>query len=408
MLDLYEQGLSRTQRGGTLFSYATNLSHLIRYAYAQNTPFLNITDSQFGFFITTLLGERSHSGSKSREQNHVLNVARNCLQFIQFISNALKAKPSLTILEKEYVIKLSNGNQVKRTGLTHPAMPIEYRVSRRFPINSENIKKLRLAAHRDTTTSHFIKARTRVAIRALEMTGGRRLEVVLLTVDAVRLAKETGHLSVQSVKQGRKISNIQNSRTEDPSIFREIPISTLDIKLLNEFVDLHRNPLVRKFISAQEDHGFLFVSETTGKPLTANHITYELHKLRKLAKIEEPVSPHLFRHRFITKIFVAEILRSEINTIDNFKLALLNTETLKRKVCELTGHKDVRSLDTYIHLAWDEAEQIRNGLPNLSKLHTIEAIREQLTEFMASLGESNTGPELKALHDLIASFEAIL
>ncbi|MCY1461907.1 hypothetical protein D9M71_796190 [compost metagenome] len=87
---------------------------------------------------------------------------------------------------------------------------------------------------------------------------------------------------------------------------------------------------------------------------------------------------------------------------------MLGSETLKRKVCELTGHKSLYSLDTYIHLAWDEVEDLKATLPSLIKLQSIDAIREQLNNLMAKLSENEITSELATLLDLLTSFEALL
>jgi site-specific recombinase XerD len=404
MLNLYEQGRSRSQRGGTLLSYATNISHLLRYIYAQNTSLLKITDSQFAFFITTLSGERADNGTKKREQNHVVNIGRNCLQLISYVSEVFSTPPKLSIETKEITVRVPNGTSIKRTVQFHPALALESRISKRFPINANNIKRLRLAAHRDQGCSTFIKARRRVMIRALEMTGGRRMELSLLSVDAVHSAALTGYLSVRTVKRGQS----QSPSDQQPVITREIPISPLDIKLFEDFITDYRAPLIGKFFTKEHDHGYLFVSESTGAPLQPNHMTAELHTLKRISGIEDPISPHLFRHRFITKIFVAEILKADVSTLKDFKAAMLGSETLKRKVCELTGHKSLYSLDTYIHLAWDEVEDLKATLPSLIKLQSIDAIREQLNNLMAKLSENEITSELATLLDLLTSFEALL
>ncbi|HBO3329447.1 TPA: tyrosine-type recombinase/integrase [Pseudomonas aeruginosa] len=408
MLDLYEKGFSRTERGGSLLAYAANISHLIRYAYAQNTPLLKITDSQFSFFITSLLGQRNATGEYTRNQNSALNIARSCLQLINFLSEELDTRAKLKIEKREITLILPNGTKINKFGLHHPAIPIEARLSKRLPINADNIKRLRMAAFHDKESSAFIRERRRVMIRALEMTGGRRLEVKLLTIDSVSQAEKTGNLVMRTAKQrGTTLIEDMQSATHNPD-FREIPITPLDLKLLKDFVEFHRKPLIKKLLGDTGDHGFVFISETTGRPLSSNTLTFELYKLRELASIEEPISPHLFRHRFITKIFVAEIMRKKIDTLDDFREALLSSETLKRKVAELTGHKNLASLDVYIHLAWDEAEQIKKSLSMFNKLQSIEAIREQVTKLIADLPKETLSPEIKTLLDLLESFEALL
>ncbi|MHC8403349.1 tyrosine-type recombinase/integrase [Pseudomonas sp. MDT1-17] len=210
------------------------------------------------------------------------------------------------------------------------------------------------------------------------------------------------------VKQVGKTPRADAPEHNDRLTYREIPISDRDIQLLKDYVDVHRAPLMAKHLTVQPDHGYLFVSETSGRPLCANTITFEIQKLRTLAHIAEPVSLHLFRHRFITKIFVAQIMRSKIGTLNDFKEALLNTETLKRKVQEFTGHKNLKSLDIYIHLAWDEAGQLRPPIHGMEQFQSLSAITEQVTHLIAELDQPGLDKSSRTLLDLIASFEALL
>lgn len=408
MLHLYEQGRSRSERGGTLLTYATNLSHLLRFAYANNTPFLAITDVQFCFFVIGLQGQRNDRGAPVRKQNTVLNIVRTCLDFIHYLSLSFVCTAKLTIHTRPYSIVLPDQSKIVRAGLSHPAMPLATRVSRRLPINTDNIKRLRLAAFNDPGASPFVKERRRVMIRTLEMTGGRRLELKHLTLGSVSHAQKTGHLRMLVVKQvGQNLSHDSAGNT-DHLRYREIPISERDIQLLADYVAFHRAPLITRHLKGQADHGFLFISETSGQPLRANTLTFELQKLGKLAHIDEPVSPHLFRHRFITKIFVAQIMRSKLATLSDFKEALLHTETLKRKVQELTGHLNSKSLDIYIHLAWDEAGQLQQPLPALEKLQSLSAITEQVTHLISQLNQPSLNKDSQTLLDLVTAFEALL
>ncbi|MHC8403348.1 hypothetical protein ACYZTX_28935 [Pseudomonas sp. MDT1-17] len=182
MLHLYEQGRSRTERGGTLLTYAANLSHLLRFAYANDTPFMAITDVQFSFFVVGLLGQRNAQGAHVRNQNPALNVVRSCLEFIHYLSTTFALPVKLSIQRKLYDRVLPDGTEIRGTGLHHVAMPLESRISRRLPVTTEQIKRLRLAAFGDQTASAFVRERRRVMIRTLEMTGGRRLELKHLTL----------------------------------------------------------------------------------------------------------------------------------------------------------------------------------------------------------------------------------
>ncbi|CAI8947572.1 tyrosine-type recombinase/integrase [Pseudomonas zeae] len=408
MLHLYSEGRSRTERGGTLLTYAANLSHLLRFAYANNTPFLSISDVQFSLFVVGLLGERSDKGAHVRNQNSALNIIRNCLDFIHYLTSFFDRPARITIVSKPYAILQQDGTRIMRRGLSHAAMPLETRVSRRLPISAAQIKHLRLAAFRDHTASAFVKERRRVMIRLLEITGGRRLELKHLTVASIAQAKQTGHLRMLVVKQVAQTLAASGLGKNEHLTYREIPINPGDLQLLADYNEFHRLPLMARIWQDQRDHGYLFVSETTGLPLRANTLTFEIQKLRTLAQITEPVSPHLFRHRFITKIFVAQIMQCQVGSVDDFKQAWLNSESLKRKVQELTGHRNAKSLDVYIHLAWDEAGHVREVLSPLEKLQSLSAITEQVTQLIGQLDQPHLAKESQALLELIGAFEALM
>lgn len=55
----------------------------------------------------------------------------------------------------------------------------------------------------------------------------------------------------------------------------------------------------------------------------------------------------MFRNRFITKLFVALIEQHEFENPDSFRRALLDTETIKQKIQQWTGHANLSSLDVY-------------------------------------------------------------
>lgn len=403
LLELYERGLSRGDRGGTLFSYATNISHLIRYCVAQNTKFLDLSDIQFNFFIKTLLGQRKAGGEKNRSQNTVHNIAKNCVDFIGFLSAELNSPSRLTITTQEHVLYTQDDSKLVRYSRSNSAVPTLTRVETRFPINQTTIKRLRLAAALDPSASAYVKSRRRVMIRCFEMLGARRAEIGQLRIPDVVTARKTGHLRVLTLKGGERSSI--NPEAENIGRYREIPISSTDLKLLTDYLEYARSPLLDRL---SVKHDYLFLNENTGRPLTFNTLTAELQRIARLAQIQEPVSPHLFRHRYITKIFVAEILKSEVTTIDDFKRAILETESLKRKIQELTGHKRLASLDRYIHLAWDEVEQISKSLPNYMKVIEIDSLREKATALLAKLSEEEPSKDTQAVLDLLLSFEALL
>jgi len=81
-------------------------------------------------------------------------------------------------------------------------------------------------------------------------------------------------------------------------------------------------------------------------------------RLRDLAGIEQQTCAHMFRHRFITNMFIKLIEQYDLENKDSFRNALMDLETLKVHIKEISGHKNISSLEHYIHLAKSELTNI--------------------------------------------------
>ncbi|AGU58979.1 hypothetical protein N175_12215 [Vibrio anguillarum M3] len=62
----------------------------------------------------------------------------------------------------------------------------------------------------------------------------------------------------------------------------------------------------------------------------------------------------MFRHRFITKLFISLIKEFNASNKSELRLALLDGSIFKKKVQQYTNHKRLDSLDHYIDLAFSE------------------------------------------------------
>lgn len=77
-------------------------------------------------------------------------------------------------------------------------------------------------------------------------------------------------------------------------------------------------------------------------------------RLRDLAGIEQQTCDHMFRHLFITNMFIKLMEQYDLENKDSFRNALMDLEALKVHIKEVSGHKNIASLDHYIHLAKSE------------------------------------------------------
>lgn len=349
---LARQGLSRRYRGGTLLTYAAHITPLLRFCFANRIELPSLTDSHFRLFMRGIIGERrtSNKTTPARSERTSIQVGRTCLRFLSFLSDLYGSNivgPTGQVkgeLRTTTVFMGSTGRSRHINFWHHSSFPTPSPARKRLPVSADVISSLRTAVACNSS-SVYQKKRRYIMLKLLEITGGRRSEVAALTVNSVltALASAPPMLEIITVK-GR------GGQTKT----RLVPISRHDLVLLKEFIDKNRAIVIRKTCGKHSDQGFLLVSETTGHALQPNTITQEVSYLARVAGIEDRVSPHMFRHRFITKLFVALIEQHRFENSDAFRRALVSTEDFKRKVLEWTGHRNILSLEPYLHLAFHE------------------------------------------------------
>lgn len=378
--ELFDRGLSRKDRGGTLLVYATYISHLIRFCYYNQIDFHNITDNIFTLFIKALQGENRENAKHTvkRNANSVIDIGRACLDFLRCVGlfyldeNLISPNGRIRVQKKKLIIRRDGFNKtIYKEYWHHHSFPTPDQEKKRLPISTENIQKLREAVL-PASNSIYIRRRRYIMLNLLETLGPRRYEIARITVESINEAKKMKDpmLKLSTVKKrGGKYTE------------RLVPITKVDLSSLVEFIDKSRNPLISRCYNKNnkfKDDGFLLVSETSGKRLASNTITQEIEILRKQAGINEVTCAHMFRHRYITKRFVALIEQYNLENVDDFKKALLDTETLKQKITEWTGHSDPRSLDVYLHLAFDEVTNYKKVYTILNASQVIESLDTKL------------------------------
>lgn len=376
MEDLARQGLSRRYRGGTLLTYAAHITPLLRYCHANRVDLLSLTDSHFRLFMRTVVGERRPfpSPALARTESSSIQIGRTCLRFLRFLSeisgvDVVGPDGQVRAEQRTSIVPAGGMGRGRRvTYWHHASFPTPSPKRKRLPIAGEVIAALRLAVAGNSSTV-FQKKRRYIMLKLLEITGGRRSEVAALTVRAVldAYAAATPMLKMITVKGRRGQTRM-----------REIPVARHDVVLLKEFVEKNRSIVIRKTCGKQRDQGALLISETTGEALKPNTITQEVSFLARSAGIEDRASPHMFRHRFITKLFVALIERHRFESTDAFRAALISTEDFKREVLEWTGHRSVASLEPYLHLAFGE-------ISGLQSTRRVVQARHALDSFVTSL-----------------------
>lgn len=407
MVELYRRGLSRKNSGGTLASYAANISHLLRFCYQKKLNLIDLTDNEFSRFIEQLQKERSQLAPerKRRNANTVIGIGRICLDFLTAVGRIYQddmfVGPNGRICAEQREFELSKGPRdsgfrLIRNSWHHRSFPTPDPVNRRLPISSTSIRKLQEAVL-PSSTSVYLRKRRYVMLKLLEITGGRRSEVAALTVDSV--------LKASNMAGEAQLKLITAKRRGGEDDVRYVPIARHDVAFLIEFIIKNRRHVVRSTCGLQADDGYLLVNKKTGRKLRPNTITQEIALLAKAAGITEKCCPHMFRHRFITKLFVALIEQHKFENQDDFRRALLETEAIKRKVQELTGHKTPSSLETYINFAFEEVANFKKTYSIVTARGVIDSFRSNLEQL--KLESANNASSTETNQSLMKLLEAL-
>ena len=362
-----QSGLSRKgSKGGTMGDYAAKISQLIRYCFRHDIDFIELTDNGFSSFISSIRTEALRPGSthKRKSETTVLNVGRVCLDLSHvghFYGDNAFVSPNgrIRTIHKTATIKTRSGKVIKRDYVHHHSLSLSGgRPRTRDPITAQNIDRLREAINSLGKTRH-LQMRRHVMISLLEHTGARRSEIANILVSDVlaALAMEFPMLRLETLKRGVGVE-------------RMIPITKMLLNELKKYIDFPRKRLISKFRKSN-DHGFLFVSDQNGSRLNADSISNEVFVLKNHAGIKEPICAHMFRHAFITNLFVLLIRRHELENVDDFRRALLDSKKFVAEVMKWTGHQSPDSVERYIHLAF---EKVSNYHTTVSSVYMIKAI----------------------------------
>lgn len=95
----------------------------------------------------------------------------------------------------------------------------------------------------------------------------------------------------------------------------------------------------------------------------------------------------MFRHRFITKLFIDLILTHQVTNEDEFRRNLLNTEIFKIEVTQWTGHLDANSINDYLHLALAASAGYSETVTSVHMKRAMDAYFEREAELTRRLEE---------------------
>ena len=366
----------------SILKKAYALSNLISFCENNNIKFTEFNETSLFEFANFLKTERNPKNpkQKARSNNAVNYILKTSLYFFDFFGKNFLNQNNycVDILHAKNVSKniktKDSRSTIESSGLHHRCFVQNDSVKKRNPIPQEDINKLYEAIPKLSSEKH-IQNRTNIMLKILEITGARVGEISnLKTVDIE-----------EAYKQEQPLLEMKTLKRRNQKDTRFIPVEKMDLKEIITFIKIHRSKIIRKTIGKQNDHGFLFISTKTGQPLEKITISNEMNKLKKLAGIESQTCAHMFRHRYITRFFIKLIKQYDLENKDDFRNALMDINSLKVHIQQVTGHTDVNSLDHYIDLAKDELSNIETVMKKVNDSNYIESIQREENSLLRKL-----------------------
>ncbi|AWA87903.1 TPA: tyrosine-type recombinase/integrase [Vibrio parahaemolyticus] len=362
----------RNLKSDTIRGYAHDIIHLVHFIEKQPllSRFSQLTDATFTLFIQSLQAERTPLGELKRRNNSVIKIAHTCLDFLQFVQDfhdlsAFIGKDksnSIQMLEKPYKRKQEGYKGfIEGVKVTHTAVPTKDEIKKRHPVSEDDA--LRVWEFIKNQKNKDKRRRDMALYTAMEQLGGRVSELHLIKMSDYEEARRTGMLTLTTLKR------------RDDKTTRKIPVPHLLLSVIADYIKVRKKSMRKKKVQ----HDYLFISLTTGQPLSADSWTTYMNAWKKKLGIEGELHPHLWRHAFITDKLKELILAAkEVNDKDDFRKHLLHTQTFKMQLQQWTGHTNLSSLDTYIDLAFADIHGYTEVYNAVSLKSSVELAKRQI------------------------------
>ncbi|MGZ6518103.1 MAG: tyrosine-type recombinase/integrase [Bacteroidia bacterium] len=304
MLSLFNKAFSMRVKGGTLRTYAYNISHLIRFCFKNRINFTDLTDDWFTLFIRALQVDKDDLGVRIRSNDQVLKIGRTCIAFLLYIRGLHSLQNFIGKENYNSILLIEKRREVNNEGQKKPII-IYYWHHKSFPSPDAKNKRHPIAdialvgiksSIRSNSDSKLVK-RNSVLLQSYIQTGARRSEVLWLKVNDVMDAFKLLEHGIQCPSL-----RLATLKRKDLISERFVPVPKAFIVNLIDYIETTRKRIIKK-LGLNIDHDYVFISHTSGEPLDPDTLSTYMIRWRKQAGIDEAAFLHLIRHayRVITK-----------------------------------------------------------------------------------------------------------
>lgn len=404
---------------------AALITHFVRFCFSRDISFYDFNDSYFTIFTNDLKNElktkKSEIDSSARTRTQVLSIQHTCLKFLLWIQKIHPAYEQLPLIglaldQPRIVIEwrytpYRNSPYIWHPELVQPTAPL----NDKFPMPEKHIAKLRSAVYARYQNTLKMPGRSQSphAMATIKYLYSRRMFTINMMTNFGLRPEELQEMSVE------ENSNIvftltvilPTKKTRTPQASRRLKINMgLAVSLQTYFDDR------AEFIKHLNEHGYTSSQASqmllgkNGQPLEKPSLTKEFDRLCEDAGLNNrKVCLSMFRHRFISREVKAELLlRFKNNPELMGELTPALRDTVAREVITKTGHRDPKSIWTYV----DEQYKLLTTPDSHESFQSIKNDIEQTKNTLEDLlfrqnfnSQEQMSDELKILRKYIQGLE---
>ena len=408
LVNMYLLAIAHQITGDTLKTYASQLTHLVRYCARNEVSFFDLTDSHFLELSHHLLNEKMPFSSNRQIRNGttVKNIlVRSFMFLIWFQESCLLTTDQRLIDERPkspkiaVKFKTNHYRRKKSNYVTHISFPEEVSKLLKRPIArsviedvEDMIEKLADASKLNEPTSrrykfdpefyysqlNYIRARRRFMIWLFCRTGMRPSEMVELELSDHIDVSNTLRLVIPTKK--RRKSKIPK---------RAFPITLKDSQVIERYLIVRK-----KYLKALHAKEYPMVSDALfltakGAPLKKSSLEKDFSRIVKLCGYgDTQICVSMFRHRFITYEVIAHLKEFMVGS-GKTRQVMTDSDyrSILRRVATKTGHGCEDSLWHYIDLAWGELNVWGGIDAAIQRYHAADHLFSDLLDLKSSLSD---------------------
>jgi len=379
-VNMYFLSIAHELTGESLRTYASALSHFVRYCGQARVAIEDLTDSDFHALSKQLQEEKSrrHPLERARNDNTVRTILSRVIQFLIWYQDnfiLLLMTPLIGEQDKspQIIIKRVKNDKKPYRNIrndhfyTHSSMPTAESREPKRPIALPIIEDIQRSINRqsilENQSARFVQRyhnEPAVLLAQLEYIRARRHFMIWMMLHTGLRPSELAEMRVSNhinILTTRSLKIPTKKRKKIVAPIRSFPIH------LNAASVVHRYLIARqRYCESFEGIGIeliqcdSFFLTIEGKPIKATSLEKDFERLAVDAGYKDvQTCLSMFRHRFITYEVTAHLKEFIENSGKSRQMMTdIDYESILKRVAVKTGHGSIESLWHYIDLAWDE------------------------------------------------------